>query len=383
MITARTRFARVPCSPFSVNRDQTFHTNPTPGASVNVPGKLARWYRGIFVFGSSLSTVHSSTAYPPRSSSRAYSRQRAATPPAPFMSITEGTSSMTTPDASAGFASANAPARSDAIASGVVGSDVADPTRRRDAGDEGTSNDPKKGVEGTATSRRLGAMAAPERLRRIDGAADGVRFDGTIRCRARTVAGSARVRLVSGRPRAPSKVPRVIREVHTASSPPLPLRGHAPKAPALSSEVIGRESLSSSSIRDSREVCPHYPNASFRFRRWPNCFITALFACRNTPHCHAREAFAAHAHRRHDDHPVLRGPPGYGGPAGVLRACPNRTRAPRRVSFSVHARGRGAVLPPADRRPFVPRVARPARADTSSSRALHRDRRPSACTRSA
>ena len=77
-------------------------------------------------------------------------------------------------------------------------------------------------------------------------------------------------------------------------------------------------------------------------------------------HSHAREASAPHAHRRHDDHPVLRGPPGYGGPAGVLRACPHRTRAPRRASSLAYIfRSRGVeASSPADRRSFVPRAPR-------------------------
>ena len=58
-------------------------------------------------------------------------------------------------------------------------------------------------------------MTAPERLRRNDGAADGGRFDGTFRWRARIVAGSARARLTPGRPRAPS---RGIREEHRVLS---------------------------------------------------------------------------------------------------------------------------------------------------------------------
>ena len=208
-----------------VNRDQIFHTNPGPGASVSVPGKFARWYRGIFVFGSWLSTVQSSTAYPPRSSSRAYSRQRAATPPAPLMSVTEGTRSMTTPGSGSfsgkrlAAASAHAPARSDAIELGVVGGEVADPTRRRDTGEDGTSQDPEDVVEGTATSRRLGDMTGPERLRRID---------GTYETRVPNVAGSARAHLPLGRPRVSSRVPRGIREVRTAISPPVP-RGVTPR----------------------------------------------------------------------------------------------------------------------------------------------------------
>jgi hypothetical protein len=96
---------------------------------------------------------------------------------------------MTTPDSSqeVGAEDANAPARSDAIELGVVGGDVADPTRRGDTGDDGTSHDPEDVVEGTATSRKLGGMTAPERLRRIDGDADGGRFVGRSDCRTSRV----------------------------------------------------------------------------------------------------------------------------------------------------------------------------------------------------
>ena len=78
-------------------RDQTLATKPIPGASVSVSGKFARWYRGIVRAGSVASTVQSSTRHPSRSSSRVYSRQRAATPPAPLMSVTDGTRRRSTP----------------------------------------------------------------------------------------------------------------------------------------------------------------------------------------------------------------------------------------------------------------------------------------------
>jgi hypothetical protein len=139
---------------------------------------------------------------------------------------------MTTPGSFSGerlaAASAHAPARSDAIELGVVGGEVADPTRRRDTGEDGTSQDPEDVVEGTATSRRLGDMTGPERLRRIDGSEDGGRFDGTYETRVPNVAGSARARLPLDRPRVSSRVPRGIREVRTAISPPVP-RGVTPR----------------------------------------------------------------------------------------------------------------------------------------------------------
>lgn len=78
-------------SPVAANRFQTCQTNPAPGESVNVPGKFARWYRGIFVASVFESTVHSSTCHPACSSSTAYSLHRAATPPAPLMSVVDGT----------------------------------------------------------------------------------------------------------------------------------------------------------------------------------------------------------------------------------------------------------------------------------------------------
>jgi hypothetical protein len=139
---------------------------------------------------------------------------------------------MTTPGSFSGerlaAASAHAPARSDAIELGVVGGEVADPTRRRDTGEDGTSQDPEDVVEGTATLRRLGDITGPERLRRIDGSADGGRFDGTFETRVPKVAGSARAHLPLGRPRESSRVPRGIREVRTAISPPVP-RGVTPR----------------------------------------------------------------------------------------------------------------------------------------------------------
>jgi hypothetical protein len=269
---------------------------------------------------------------------------------------------MTTPDSSqeVGAEDANAPARSDAIELGVVGGDVADPTRRGDTGDDGTSHDPEDVVEGTATSRKLGGMTAPERLRRIDGDADGGRFVWTFRLP--NVAGSARARLPPGRARAPSRVPRGVREVHTASFPPVPLGGHAPKAPTASRVVIGRESLRRQKVAAPDCAARAAPSRSIKLRTRNHHQRETVCLCEKLrdPHCHAREASAPHAHRRHDDHPVLRGPPGYGGPAGVLRACPHRTRAPRRASssrtFSVHAACEASS--PADRRPFVPRVPR-------------------------
>lgn len=157
------------------------------------------------------------------------------------------------------------------------------------------------------------------------------------------VAGSARARLPPGRARAPSRVPRGVREVHTASFPPVPLGGHAPKAPTASRVVIGRESLRRQKVAAPDCAARAAPSRSIKLRTRNHHQRETVCLCEmlRNPHCHAREASAPHAHRRHDDHPVLRGPPGYGGPAGVLRACPHRTRAPRRASssrtFSVHA----------------------------------------------
>ena len=119
---------------------------------------------------------------------------------------------------------------------GVVGGEVADPTRRRDTGEDGTSQDPEDVVEGTATSRRLGDMTGPERLRRIDGSADGGRFDGTYEtCAERRGFGS--------RP-PPSRSPSRVLEGSEGNTrgPHGDLSsgsegGHAPKAPTASRVV--------------------------------------------------------------------------------------------------------------------------------------------------
>ena len=160
---------------------------------------------------------------------------------------------------------------------------------------------------------------------------------------------------------------------NTASSPPVPLGGHALRAPTASSVVIGRESSSVGSIcriqnqlipysgcrRAAQKVAPLRLVASFRFRlssprhtlsipRLFACVFSHIATCRSH-HCHcARSLSPARASSRDDDHPVLRGPSGYGGPAGVLRACPHRTRAPHappRAHFPFTRARRGEVAP--------------------------------------
>lgn len=185
--------------------------------------------------------------------------------------------------------------------------------------------------------------------------------------------GSSRVQLALASLPVARARPRGESVRNTASSPPVPLGGHALRAPTASSVVIGRESSSVGSIcriqnqlipysgcrRAAQKVAPLRLVASFRFRlssprhtlsipRLFACVFSHIATCRS-PHCHcARSLSPARASSRDDDHPVLRGPSGYGGPAGVLRACPHRTRAPHappRAHFPFTRARRGEVAP--------------------------------------
>ena len=81
----------------------------------------------------------------------------------------------------------------------------------------------------------------------------------------------------------------------------------------------------------------------------------------------ATRATDAHPERsvvRHDDHPVLRGPVGRRGPAGVPRASPSRARAPRPASSPARARARRRSHPGS---PRARSAARSSAADAAPS----------------
>ena len=290
-------------------RDQTLATKPIPGASVSVSGKFARWYRGIVRAGSVASTVQSSTRHPSRSSSRVYSRQRAATPPAPLMSVTDGTRRRSTPRSRI----VRAGGRSDRGASG------AGTERARGAG----------GTSGTcARDRRRASSRNPRRDVRSRGNGHAPRAPGSSAANA--VAGANEGRTPSYRRIRGAGWPMPGRRGGLGGvwQPVTKLRnsnreetgGHEPTKNQTRANDVASAKTKGGRTRRGRSVSPSLARPALAAR--------------------ATDAHPERSVARHDDHPVPRGPVGRRGPAGVPRASPSRARAPRPASSPARARAK-------------------------------------------